>query len=62
MAPSDYQRQLRLRAARGLIARGMRLSEVAAEVGFADQGHLTRWFHRYFGLTPGEYRRAAVGR
>ena len=61
MAPSDYQRQVRLRAARRLIAGGMRLSEVAAQVGFADQGHLTRWFHRYFGMTPGEYRRATMG-
>jgi AraC-like DNA-binding protein len=60
MSPSDYQRQLRLRAARRLIARGGPLSDVAAQTGFADQSHLTRWFSRYYGITPGEYRLAVA--
>ncbi|KAA2253968.1 AraC family transcriptional regulator [Solihabitans fulvus] len=60
MSPSDYQRQARLRAARGLLAAGRGVAEVAAEVGFADQAHLTRWFGRYYGITPGAYRRSAV--
>ncbi|MFI6597864.1 AraC family transcriptional regulator [Nonomuraea sp. NPDC050536] len=59
MPPSDYQRQLRLRVARRLIAAGVPLGQVAAETGFADQSHLTRWFTRYFGLTPGTYREAS---
>ncbi|MEU8249933.1 AraC family transcriptional regulator [Nonomuraea sp. NPDC048916] len=58
MAPSDYQRQLRLRAAKRLIAGGLPIGEVAARTGFADQSHLTRWFIRHFGLTPGAYRQA----
>jgi AraC-like DNA-binding protein len=61
MAPSDYQRQLRLRAARRLIAQGRPLSDIAAQTGFADQAHLTRWFHRYYGITPGGYRIAVTG-
>jgi AraC-like DNA-binding protein len=61
LAPSEYQRQLRLRAARRLLARGSAPAEVATEVGFADQAHLTRWFVRSFGITPGTYRRAAAG-
>lgn len=60
MAPSDYQRQLRLRAARRLIARGEPLSDIAARTGFADQAHLTRWFARYYGVTPGGYRQAVA--
>ncbi|WP_250562296.1 AraC family transcriptional regulator [Sphaerisporangium fuscum] len=58
MAPSDYQRQLRLRAARRLLAEGRSAAEVAAVTGFTDQSHLTRWFTRCFGVTPGAYRRA----
>jgi AraC-like DNA-binding protein len=58
MAPSDYQRQLRLRAARRLIAQGRTISEAAVQAGFADQSHLTRWFSRYYGTTPGRYQRA----
>jgi AraC-like DNA-binding protein len=59
MSPGDYQRQLRLRLARGLIAAGRPIGEAAAEAGFADQSHLTRWFGRYYGITPGGYRQAA---
>jgi AraC-like DNA-binding protein len=60
MTPADYQRQLRLRAARKQIAAGHSISEAAAEAGFADQSHLTRWFGRYYGITPGGYRSAAM--
>jgi AraC-like DNA-binding protein len=60
MAPSDYQRQLRLRTARRLLTQGHPISEVAARTGFADQAHLTRWFSRYYGITPGGYRRATL--
>ena len=60
LAPSDYQRQLRVRAARGLLSRGLPPAAAAAEAGFADQAHLTRWFRRYYGITPGAYR-SAVG-
>jgi len=60
MAPSDYQRQLRLRAARRLIAQGWPISEAAARAGFADQSHLSRWFGRCYGVTPGGYQRAVA--
>jgi AraC-like DNA-binding protein len=58
LAPSDYQRQLRVRVARKLLARDLPPSVAAAEAGFADQAHLTRWFRRYYGVTPGAYRGA----
>jgi AraC-like DNA-binding protein len=58
LAPSDYQRQLRLRAARLLLRGGVPPAAAAAEAGFADQAHLTRWFRRYYGVTPGAYRGA----
>jgi AraC-like DNA-binding protein len=60
MSPGDYQRQLRLREARALIAAGRPISEAAALAGFADQSHLSRWFIRYYGVTPGRYQRATV--
>jgi AraC-like DNA-binding protein len=55
-SPSDYQRQLRLRLARDVLGAGRPAAEAAAVAGFADQSHLTRWFVRYFGLTPSAYR------
>jgi AraC-like DNA-binding protein len=60
MPPSDFQRQLRLREARALIAAGTPISEAAALAGFADQSHLSRWFVRYYGVTPGRYQRATA--
>ncbi|MFE2094669.1 helix-turn-helix domain-containing protein [Streptomyces sp. NPDC059460] len=57
-APSEYQRDLRLRRARALLAEGMAPSLAAAEAGFADQAHLTRWFTRTYGVTPAAYRTA----
>jgi AraC-like DNA-binding protein len=58
MAPSDYQRQCRLRVARELLAQGRTAADAAVEAGFADQAHLTRWFGRYYGITPGTYRKS----
>ena len=53
LAPSAYLRQLRLRAARRLLGLGVAAAEAAAHAGFADQAHLTRWFRRVYGVTPG---------
>ncbi|MEV0231971.1 AraC family transcriptional regulator [Nonomuraea sp. NPDC050786] len=58
LAPSEYQRQLRLRAARRLLAQGHPAAQVAGEAGFTDQAHLTRWFTRSYGVTPTQYRLA----
>jgi AraC-like DNA-binding protein len=61
LSPSDYQRQLRVRTARRLLSTGAGPAQVAADAGFADQAHLTRWFRRYYGVTPGAYRVAVSG-
>lgn len=58
LAPSDYQRQVRLRAARRLLAAGRAPAGVAAETGFADQSHLTRWFVRCYGIGPAAFQKA----
>lgn len=62
MAASDYQRLLRLRAARKLIAQGQPIAAAAAQAGFSDQSHLTRWFVRCYGITPGGYQRQSARR
>jgi AraC family transcriptional regulator len=55
---SAYVRALRLTEAGELIVGGNRpLAQVACEAGFADQAHLTRWFSRVVGLSPGALRR-----
>jgi AraC-like DNA-binding protein len=56
-SPHAYLVRLRLRAARRLLATGRTPAQVAAEVGFADQSHLGRWFRRAYRMTPAAYRR-----
>jgi AraC family transcriptional regulator len=55
----DYVRGLRLSwAAERLVASEQPIADIALEAGFSDQSHLTRWFRRQTGLTPGSYRAA----
>jgi AraC-like DNA-binding protein len=57
MPPHAYLNQLRVRRARLLLDRGLAPAEVAAEIGFADQAHLTRHFKRVVGVPPASYQR-----
>ena len=53
-----YLRLVRFHRARDAIkAGGERLSDVAAEAGYADQAHMTRDFRRFAGETPKLVRR-----
>lgn len=60
LPPHAYLNQVRVDRARALLVAGRRLGEVAAEVGFADQPHLTRHFKRHLGVPPGAYQRALL--
>jgi AraC-like DNA-binding protein len=58
MTPHAFQRQARVRRAMELIRSNRSLVDVAHLAGFADQPHMTRWFRRMMGVTPGAYHRA----
>lgn len=60
LPPHAYLNQLRVDRARTLLAAGRPVGEVASEVGFADQPHLTRHFRRHLGVPPGAYQRALL--
>lgn len=56
-----YLRLVRFHRARNAIKAGAgRLSDVAAEAGYADQAHMTRDFRRFAGETPKLVRRPAA--
>jgi len=61
LPPHAYQNQLRVARARELLARGDAISQVAAEVGFADQSHFTRVFRQFTGATPRQYQSGSQG-
>lgn len=54
--PHAYLRQVRVRRAKQMIAAGTPIATAAVATGFTDQSHLTRWFKRLWGFTPGQYR------
>jgi AraC-like DNA-binding protein len=56
MPPYAWLAQHRVARARLLLDRGHLPAEAALLTGFADQAHLTRWFRRVVGVTPGAYR------
>jgi AraC-like DNA-binding protein len=60
LPPHAWLLQERVRRAQRLLRAGRRAADVAAEVGFADQSHLTRRFKQVVGVTPGRYRAAAT--
>ena len=57
-SPIEYWQQLRVEGAKDLLASSnLSIQEVALEVGYNDQGHLTRVFKKVLRQTPSEYRK-----
>lgn len=40
----------------GLLLEGRKITEIAQELAFFDHAHYTKYFQRYFGISPTEYR------
>lgn len=58
LTPVRYVQAVRVERARELLeATAIPVTEIAAEVGYADVGHFNRVFARETDLTPGAYRR-----
>lgn len=55
MPPHTYLQDVRIRRAQRLIELGKPLAEVALDVGYSSQSHLTRRFKQIVGITPGRY-------
>jgi AraC-like DNA-binding protein/quercetin dioxygenase-like cupin family protein len=55
LTPQEYARLARMARAKRLLLQGAALSDAAHDCGFADQAHFSRWFKRYFGVTPAAY-------
>ena len=58
LSPKKLQQILRADAAAALLHRGLKPADVAAELGFSDQAHLTNSLRRLLGLTPGQLKPA----
>ncbi|VVP13621.1 HTH-type transcriptional activator Btr [Pseudomonas fluorescens] len=58
MPPHTWLMQQRIARARALLQGGCLPLEVATQLGFADQSHLSRQFKQVYGVGPGAYRSA----
>lgn len=56
LSPIAYRNQCRVNAARRRLLTGQPIADIAVELGFADQSHLTRHFQRIVGVSPHRYR------
>jgi AraC family transcriptional regulator len=62
LPPHQWLLHQRIKAAKQLmIVRRLPLSEIAMSVGFANQNHFTRVFSAMVGVSPGAWRREALG-
>jgi AraC-like DNA-binding protein len=52
---ADWRQRMRLARAATLVARGLPLSRVAAELGYASQSAFTAMFRRAFGKSPSSF-------
>ena len=57
MPPYAYLESIRIRRTQKLLEAGKPLADIAAEVGYSSQSHMTRCFKRVIGVTPGQYAR-----
>ena len=53
---SEFEMRNRLSHAGSLLRQGLHLKDVAEQTGFYDPSHLTRFFRRYLGMTPGKFQ------
>jgi len=59
--PHTWLMQQRIAKARALLREGCLPLEVATQLGFADQSHLSRQFKQVYGVAPAAYRSASLG-
>jgi len=55
MPPYAYLESVRVQHTQRLIEAGKPLAEIAAEVGYSSQSHMTHRFKKVIGVTPGQY-------
>jgi len=55
MSFGEWRRQMRLAHAAALIARGMPMSQVAAELGYTSQSAFSAMFRKTFGQSPSQF-------
>jgi AraC-like DNA-binding protein len=53
--PHVYLKQVRIKRAKELVAKGFSIAFIAHEIGFTDQSHFSKQFKQITGITPSKY-------
>lgn len=53
--PHVYLKQVRIKRAKVLLAKGFSIAFIAQEIGFTDQSHFSKQFKQITGITPNKY-------
>ena len=53
--PHAYLKQVRIKRAKVLLAKGVSIAFIAQEIGFTDQSHFSKQFKQITGITPNKY-------
>jgi AraC-like DNA-binding protein len=53
--PHVYLKQVRIKRAKDLFAKGFSIAFIAHEIGFTDQSHFSKQFKQITGITPNKY-------
>lgn len=53
--PHIYLKQVRIKRAKALLAKGFSMAFIAHEMGFTDQSHFSKQFKQITGITPKKY-------
>lgn len=56
----QFRMQRRLNKAKELLAHGLKVGDVAGEIGLPDQSYFARWFRRQTGLPPSHWLQAGA--
>jgi two-component system response regulator YesN len=60
ITPYTFIQNAKVEKAKELLDNGMDISQVAFQIGFADQSHLNRVFKKYASLTPNQYKKKEI--
>ena len=60
LPPHTYLTLIRVRQAKRLLKLGIPIAQVASDVGFFDQTHLTKRFKGVLGITPKQYTKSTA--
>ena len=62
LSPHRYLTNLRIHQAKARLVEGEAIADIAIDLGFCDQSHLSRTFKHYVRVSPGQFQRDSIAK